>query len=257
MKHTVGGDHELRGLGIQVVDIDSAKLGDVVRWHDKLHRVGTCPKGQECFACSRLGKHLDPIDLEKNELEAALERYWDTEDESPTPLVKALTVFFKKLVGDELMTYGLLGQKPSSLGRSWVTPVASSLTHDEARRSGGICGVCGERPTWIQCQSKPLVVHGMHDADSFLCGQVAYKQGELQTNNTDLITCPDCLSYLKKAEPHLSETTKIKPDPDMRALTHLNDEGDLVFDKWLREPGPIGAGFRLIHYRAVDPKREK
>jgi hypothetical protein len=39
------------------------QIGDVVVWHGKPHRVGKCADAAtQCFACDRLGKHLESIE---------------------------------------------------------------------------------------------------------------------------------------------------------------------------------------------------
>ena len=39
------------------------QIGDVVVWRGKPHRIGKCADAAtQCFACDRLGKHLEPIE---------------------------------------------------------------------------------------------------------------------------------------------------------------------------------------------------
>jgi len=59
------------------------KVGDVVMWHGKSHRVGKCPDpATQCFTCDRVGKHLEPIVEPTVIIEADLGR--QAEDENFT-----------------------------------------------------------------------------------------------------------------------------------------------------------------------------
>jgi hypothetical protein len=40
------------------------RVGTVVDWGGKKMRVGRCPPGQSCLACERLGKHLEPLEVD-------------------------------------------------------------------------------------------------------------------------------------------------------------------------------------------------
>jgi len=56
-------------------------VGDIVMWHGKRHRVGKCPDpATQCFACDRLGKHLEPIVVATVIIEQDLGRKADDEN---------------------------------------------------------------------------------------------------------------------------------------------------------------------------------
>lgn len=40
----------------------TGRIGEIVDYGGRPHRIGRCEPGSTCFACERLGSHLEPID---------------------------------------------------------------------------------------------------------------------------------------------------------------------------------------------------
>lgn len=154
------------------------------------------------------------IDSEKNDLESALERYWDAEDELPTPLVKALGVYMRRLIGDELMTYGLLGQSPSGDGRTTITTTRSVFVP---------------------------IYHFVQDLlkRQALCGDLT--DTDYRTTVMARVTCPHCKSFLPKDES--TKTAIIRSPGTPLWLERWKAEGKCIIAVYESE-GAAGYGVR-------------